>query len=330
MAAAGLMFAFAATLHIGDGRDLRSNMTLAAAAGVSAGWATVAEFPAALPAVLIALWVCWRARVLGRDLALRVIAALTVGALACAVILMAYQYACFGSPFHLSYSSEEGFEGMRQGFFGINLPRTIRLRHILFGDFRGLLPLAPILAVAPVGLVLRARRAPGAAIVSAAIALYFVLLNAGYSYWEGGWSFGPRHLSPGIPFLCVWLGPAWTIAPRAGRLVLVALWLWGAALSLVAVATMAQPPAIYRQPVEQLLWPAFRDGDLALSTQTFAHGGTDPGAWRAHTEPKAAWNLGMKIGLRGLASLAPLVVGWIACAAWLIAAARRGREPAWR
>src|SRR4029078_8419257 len=66
---------------------------------------------------------------------------------------------------------------------------------------------APIVAVAPPGLVACARRARGAAVVSVLIALYFVLLNAGYTYWEGGWSFGPRHLAPGIPFACLWLGP---------------------------------------------------------------------------------------------------------------------------
>jgi hypothetical protein len=300
---------------------------LAALAGVSAGWATIAEFPAAIPAAIIAVWAGARAWPLGRDAVSRVVGALAAGALACAAILMAYQYACFGSPFHLAYSSEEGFEGMKQGFFGINLPRPIRLRAILFGEFRGLLPLAPILGVAPAGLVVLARRARGAALVSAIIAVYFVLLNAGYSYWEGGWSFGPRHVSPGIPFACLWLAVLWTTAPRIGRILLLALWTWGAAFSLVAVSTMAQPPAIYSDPVRQLLWPAFREGDLALSTQTFAHGSTDVGGWRTHTEPKAAWNLGMKMGLAGHASLAPLVLVWIACGVWLTAAMRRRHAP---
>jgi hypothetical protein len=305
-------------------------MKLAAAAGASAGWATVAEFPAAIPAFIIALWACSRAWPLGREAAARVAGALAAAALACAVVLMAYQYACFGSPFHLAYSSEEGFEGMKQGFFGLHLPRMIRLRRILFGNFRGLLPLAPILALAPAGLVVVVRRARGAALVSAIIAVYFVLLNAGYTYWEGGWSFGPRHLAPGIPFACLWLAHLWTAAPRLGRIVLLALWVWGASISLVAVSTMAQPPAIYTDPVAQLLWPAFRDGDLALTTQTFAHGSTDVGAWRTHTEPKAAWNLGMKMGLSGHASLAPLAIAWMACAAWLTAAMRHRRPAAGR
>jgi hypothetical protein len=322
MAAAGLLFAFAAIARIGPLRDDRTNGLLAAVAGLSAGWATVAEFPAAIPAVVLAVWASARAWPLGRQRAARIVGALAAGALACAAVLMAYQYACFGSPFHLAYSSEEGFEGMRQGFFGLQLPRMIRLRRILFGDYRGLLPLAPILALAPAGLIGVARRARGAAIVSAIIAVYFVLLNASYTYWEGGWSFGPRHLAPGIPFACLWLGNLWTGAPRIGRLVLLALWIWGASLSLIAVSTMAQPPANVRRPVADLLWPAFREGDLALSTQTFAHGGTDPAAWRAQTEPKAAWNVGMKIGLSGHASLAPLAAAWLACGVWLIAAIR--------
>jgi len=85
----------------------------------------VSDFPAAVPAVLIAALTvinAWR-----RDRALGIIGAMTGTALACAAVLMAYQYACFGSPFHLAYSSEEGYIGMQQGIFGVNVPRLIRL-----------------------------------------------------------------------------------------------------------------------------------------------------------------------------------------------------------
>src|SRR5262249_14247969 len=154
---------------------------------------------------------------LGRSRATRTLGALTVSALACAAVLMAYQFACFGSPFHLAYSSEIGYEGMQQGVFGVSLPKAVRLRRILFGDYRGLLPLAPTLAVAPIGLIAMLwvrlkpdttgdavasvaeitstpavsgvsqtidpiRRRREAAIVAAAIAIYFILLNASYAY----------------------------------------------------------------------------------------------------------------------------------------------------
>ena len=202
---------------------------------------------------------------------------------------------------------------MQTGVFGIHWPRVDALWRILFGRYRGLLPLAPALTFAPLGLIAMIRTpSRRAAIVAATIAGYYVLLNASYAYWEGGWSYGPRHLSPAIPFLCLGLAMLWTIAPRPARAALAGFSAYGAALSLVASATMAQPPASFQRPVTELLLPAFRDGDLSLNTQRFTDSGAS--ALRAHVDPKAAWNLGMKAGLDGHASLIPLAIVWlVAC-----------------
>jgi hypothetical protein len=225
----------------------------------------------------------------------------------------------------------------------------IRLRRILFEDYRGLLPIAPTLALAPIGLAMMlwvrlrkgregqegqdrreqilVRRRRHAAIVASIIAVYFILLNASYVYWEGGWSYGPRHASPAIPFLCIGLAVLWTAVPAIGRVVLAALSLYGTAITLIAVSTMPLPPANIRHPVQDFLWPAFRDGDLSLNSQTMAAGGVDTN-FRAHHEPPAAFNLGMKLGLRGHASLAPLAIVWIACGVGLIAGASATRRAA--
>jgi hypothetical protein len=355
-AAALLVLAFAAAIRVGAW-DASRDVRLGAMVGFGAGWATVSEFPAAVPAVLLAGLTVARAWPLGRPRAMRILGALTLSAAACAAILMAYQWACFGSPFHVAYSSEVGYEGMQQGVFGVSLPKMIRLRRILFGEYRGLLPLAPTLALAPVGLALMlwirlkppitvrlkadadASYEPDAiprhdsdavsrrhaAIVAGLIACYFILLNASYAYWQGGWSYGPRHASPAIPFLCIGLAFLWTAAPAAGRWVLALLSAYGAAITLIAVTTMPLPPANIRRPVQELLWPAFRDGDLALNTQTMASGGVDAD-FRAHHEPRAAFNLGMKLGLSGHASLAPLAIVWLACGYALIAATARQRR----
>jgi hypothetical protein len=335
-AAAFLVFAFAAAMRIGTS-DASRDMRLGAMVGFGAGWATVSEFPAAIPAVLLAALAVVQAWPLGRTRARRILGALTASALACAAVLMAYQYACFGSPFHIAYSSEIGYEGMQQGIFGVSLPTMVRLRRILFGEYRGLLPIAPTLALAPIGLammfwvrlkpdtpekmVVRRRRA---AIVAGTIAVYFILLNASYTYWEGGWSYGPRHASPAIPFLCIGLAFLWTVVPALGRWALALLSTYGFAITLIAVSTMPLPPANIRRPVQELMLPAFIDGDLALNTQTFASGGVDAD-FRAHREPRAAFNLGMTLGLgTGHASLLPLAVVWLVCGYALIGA--RGRR----
>jgi hypothetical protein len=337
ISAACLVVAFAAAVAVNRDvvaqafRPARRDVLLGLVVGIGGGWATVSEFPAAVGAALIAALAAWHAWSLGRARFVRVTAAVALGALACAAVLMAYQYACFGSPFHVAYTSEQGFEAMQQGFFGLGTPRWIRLRRILFEEYRGLLPIAPAFALAPLGLLLlvvRDRRARPAAIVATIVAVYYVALNASYTYWEGGWSYGPRHLSPAIPFLAIGLAAIWTVATRTLRVFLASLAVVATALALVAVSTMAQPPAEIRRPLAELLLPAFRDGDLALNPQRFTDGGGNGGALRAHVDPKAAWNLGMKTGLTGRASLAPLAIVWIACAAWLSAAARARRPEA--
>ena len=336
-AAALLVFAFAAAMRIGSdvasgfsGTSSSRDARLGAIVGLGAGWATVSEFPAAIPAVLLALLAAANAWPLGRARATRILGALTVSALACAAVLMAYQYACFGSPFHVAYASEIGYEGMQQGVFGVTLPRMIRLRRILFGEYRGLLPLAPALAVAPIGIVLmimNGARRRRAAIVAAIIGVYFILLNASYNYWEGGWSYGPRHAAPAIPFLCLGLAFLWTAVPAAGRWVLAGLSAYGAAITLIAVSTMPLPPGDIRRPVAEFMWPAFRDGDLSLNTQTVVSYGVNLD-FRGHHEPRAAFNLGMKLGLSGHASLAPLALVWLGCGFVLISSARGSRRTA--
>ncbi len=336
-AAALLMIAFRAALRVSaddSAFDARIGLTI----GAAAGWATISEFPAAIPAVMIAALTAYSTRSLDRDRVVRILGAMTVSALACAALLMAYQYACFGSPLHLAYSSEPGYTGMQEGVFGVSLPRMIRLRRILFGSYRGLLPLAPTLAVAPLGLLwlmvrppARQAHAASTARVGAFLALvigsYFILLNASYFYWEGGWSYGPRHAAPAIPFLCVGLAILWTALPAAGRWLLAALTAYGIGVTLVAVSTMPLPPSNIRQPVVEFMLPAFRDGDLSINTQSVASGGVDLD-FRAHHEPKAAFNLGMKVGLDGHASLVPLGLVWFACGLswWRVSRRHEGYE----
>lgn len=353
-----LMIAFAAAERLGSdrhGAKLKPrDATMAWVVGLSGGWAVVTEYPAAIPAVfigLLALERTWHARVRlkpdATDSRVRpkpdatdsrrdareivaVVVRIAAGVALAAAPLFAHNALAFDSPLRLGYSNEEGFKEMRTGLFGITYPKMSTLVELLVGRYRGLLPLSPLMAAAPLGVWLLARKRRGPALVAAGIGVYYLLLNSSYFFWEGGWAFGPRQLTPGLPFLALGLAPLWDRAPRAGRLVLAAAWLWGVSITLVAVSTTPQPPSSFKAPVQELLWPAFKDGDLSLNPQTFVHNSVDVGLLRGGAVPHAAWNLGEIAGLRGLASLLPLIGMWVFAAAILLRGAAQDLSSAQR
>jgi hypothetical protein len=240
----------------------------------------------------------------------RVVAGVTASALVCASVFALFNQWTFGAPFELGYSHEAGFEGLNQGFFGLTYPRRGPLMEILFGEFRGLLRLAPILVMAPIGFALllrdRSSRVLGASAL--AISIYYVLFNASYYYWDGGWSFGPRHLAPALPLMSLSLAPLWSRAKLWLRVILSVLALYGAGLTLVAVSTTAQPPDTYRHPIRELLWPNFSKGRLAINRQAFV----EDDLQKDRDPVSHSWNVGEKLGLTGLASLVPLLAFWSA------------------
>lgn len=272
LSAACLLGAFVAAVHLRDGatspeRDVR----LGAVVGLLVGWAVITEYPTAVPGavvVLFALSQVWRDG--GVRLA-RVATSIAIVGGACAAVLGVYNYAAFESPFHVSYASEENSSLLQGGFYGITFPKPPVMGQLLWGSFRGLLPLAPVLALVPIGWVMAtgSREWRRAGLFAAAMFLVGFALNASYEHWEGGWSFGPRHLGPVLGFAALGLVPVWIRGGRALRGLIVALAVAGSAFSLIGVSTTAQPPAPDpQQPMRDLLWPAFRDGQLSLNRQS--------------------------------------------------------------
>jgi hypothetical protein len=208
----------------------------------------------------------------------------------------------------VGYANEVYFNEVTEGFFGIRAPRLDVLKELLFGEFRGLLVLAPVLALAPVGFTLFARDASSraTALTAFAITLYYILLNASFPFWYGGWSFGPRYMAPVLPLASLALAAVWSRAPAAVRIGLLALAVYGAGVTFVAVSTTAQPREDVAHPVRELLWPNFAAGRLAINWQSFV----DPDL-RSERDPSThAWNLGENLVLTGLPSLIPLIATW--------------------
>jgi len=318
LAAGCLMAAFLGALAITDAMSPARQTRIGVLTGLAAGWAVVTEYPAAIASGLIVLFAFWRSWTSNRSEFRRVVVAVGAGITVTALALIVYNALAFGRPFYIGYTSEEkGFEAMQTGLFGINLPKLSVMKELLFGDLRGLLPLAPVLIVAPVGFwwLLRDAQARVAAIVASAITLYFFLFTSGYAYWDGGWSYASRHLGPGLPFLCLGLAPVWERAPRAIRGLVLALALVSVGETLVAVATTPQPPIQYRHPMRELLWPAFKSGDFPIGWQSVFEKSA-PAESMSQLEqagvPRASWNLGQLVGLNGHASLVPLYAIWLA------------------
>jgi hypothetical protein len=320
VAAAGLVGAFACATALGRGASPRRELGLALGVGLCAGWAVVTELPAAPAAAILAAFALAR----GRSLFTAV--GVAAGAVSCAAVLLIYNSAAFGAPLHLGYQSVAGFPAMQEGFAGVTYPRLEVLGKLLFGRHRGLLLLAPFLLAAPLGPFLARPRAPAA--VALAIVAYYLLFNAAYAYWDGGWCWGPRFIAPALPFACLLTAPVFSRAPRFARAMLVLLALAAGALELVAVSTTPQPPSSLGDPAGELLWPAFRDGQLALNRQRASEiRGKGPADLRDESEGRAATNLGLLAGLPGLASLAPLAAALAAGALALARAATRRGSP---
>jgi hypothetical protein len=293
LTASCLVFAFAAAVALRKFRSPHHDIWLGSAVGFFAGWATINEFPAAVPAVILAVLAVVHARAGGADRLRRVALAVTGAAFLCFAVLWAYQVAAFGSLFNLGYSHHATFsQTVHTGFFGVTYPKLNVLLHLLIGTRRGLLPLAPVLILAPFGFVTlwKQRDARSSTLAAAAIALYFLVFNASFLNWYAGWIYGPRYLSPGLPFLCLGLASLWMTARPWLRGVLLGLALTGAAQSLIAVTTTISPPDAIKYPVRDYLWPAFRSGRIPLNEYGF--------------------NLGTLAGLHGLTSLVPLLAAW--------------------
>jgi hypothetical protein len=245
--------------------------------------------------------------------------AIALGALPGLVLLGAYHQAAFGSPFAVGYRYEVlpvFQESMGTGFLGVHVPSPRIATELLFGPYRGLFFASPVLLLAVTGLarLLRDPRRRAEAAAAILVFAYYLLVNAGYSTWHGGWAIGPRHLVPAIPFLglgvAAELGRGRRLAPALGAV----------SVLLMLAATSVQPevPEDIRNPWFDHILPRFARGELSVGEQGF----DEPYPARKDPAVPDRWDAflaGEAIGLRGHLALLPVVAVWLLFSPWMAA-----------
>ena len=232
------LLGFAAFVVLWREREREERLALVAAGGLLAGLAIISEYPTGLVAVILGAYALSRSRSLRRA------SAYAGGVVAGVLPLAIFDQWAFGSPFHLSYvnavnivgnSGHDHLDANSTGFFGVGVPSPRVALELLF-QHRGLLSISPVLAMSVVGLVAMARRGFRAeAFTIAAVALAFLVYDAGYYLPYGGDASGPRFLIPTLPFL----GIALASALRAARATTAAL---AVASTVMMLAATSSPP----------------------------------------------------------------------------------------
>ncbi|MEI6987556.1 MAG: hypothetical protein WCK65_15680, partial [Rhodospirillaceae bacterium] len=298
-ATGGLLFlAFGTAIPLATGEvDLKPFTRRLFIVGFLLGLAVSVEIFSAVAVTAIGLFALGLAAIrLPRMGAMVAGSALALGGLIGLASLPIYDFLAFGSPFITGYTNVVGFPGMKVGFFGISDPDPGVIGALLFGAYRGLLPLAPVLMLLPFGLCVmaRERHLRGAALVILLVCLSYLAINGGYYYWDGRASTGPRYLVPTLPFAGLALAFAWSIGRF--KLIYLALLIVSILISVICVSVDMFCPTSIAFPLGDYLIPAFLAGHIRSVTTVF--------------------------GVGGLVSLIPLMLFWVLIGERVFSAAR--------
>ena len=237
----------------------RAPLPLFALAGLSAGIAALCDYTAMYMALVLSGYVLsLPVRRSGKFFFL-------AGGSVCAVLLGIYNAHCFGGPFTMSYaymSNQAFFQGTRSGIVGVALPDFGVLLKLLASPSRGVFFIMPVLLLSLLGLP---RMWQLGGLKREVLAILFIVcgyffINAGFYGWHGGWCFGPRYLTPMLPFLALPLA----FAPQRNPWFVLLLLLSALQVGMAA-ATFPQTPETVANPLLEIVLPFYLGGYSALN-----------------------------------------------------------------
>jgi hypothetical protein len=267
------------------------------AAGLMLGFAVISEYPTALLALGVGLYMLSALR--GQR---RWTVAFVLSAVPPVLLLMAYNWAIFRTPLPVGYRYSERYTELHgEGLLSVTYPHAEAWWGITFGSFRGLFYVSPVLLLAAVGFWPWWRsgrmRAEWAVCVWATVGL--LLFNGSSAMWQGGYSVGPRYVVAMLPFLTMGLG-AFVLAwgdRRWARGLTWALAAWSFVVVWALTLAGQNYPDWTPAPLFNYALPRLLAGDVAR-------------------------NLGMAVNLRGWQSLLPLAAILAILVVLLVKAAR--------
>lgn len=230
----------------------RSSLRRDYLAGLAAGLAVSAEYPAVIPCAVIGLYLGYTG--LGR------MWRFGLGTIPAALLILANNYATTGSPFSVSYGANANFPEISSGnAMGFKLPDLAVMSGLLVGEYRGLLFWCPVLLMSLVGLVELIKRDRALAVVIVATTVLILIQVSSFYMAFGGNSVAPRYLSPALPF--IGLAAAYGIKrwPEPGMVLLVV----SIALMLGVTAIAIDPPADVLTPLQSFYLIRLRDHRFA-------------------------------------------------------------------
>ena len=176
--------------------------------GLLLGLSLITEYPTALivlPLVVYYLYVLWLKQAKN---VVGLILFSALGGLLPISLLFGYNVFVFGQPLVNSYqylADLSYLDAMSHGIMGIGLPDITVLFFETFQPAMGLFWQSPVMLMILPGAfyILRDRRYRVEGGLALSIFTVYLVICSGYFQWWGGYSSGPRHIIPMLPFLCL-------------------------------------------------------------------------------------------------------------------------------
>jgi hypothetical protein len=236
-------------------------------AGLFSGICLLMEFPAVLPVGVIGLFALFTTRTLHH----RILFVLSV--LPFIFLILIYNYLIFGTPWDVTYRHmTHSFHVSQhaQGIVGMGIPKIAALYGLLFSRHHGMFFISPFLLLSIPGFfrMITSDTWSRAGKLFLGIVITTILTYSAFSYWIAGWNFGPRYITPALPFLSTaafYYGEEYLQKSTISRIIFATLAIWSVVCVTVGTITFPFPPANLLDPIFFLNFPLLLNGATGTS-----------------------------------------------------------------